>query len=279
MNKKVKDAIKKNFINPLKYGCRKSLNKLKVNINIKHKETERLLRQSLNTLDNVENNLNNYKFVDANILMRSAFEYMLTAYLIEEQDDAFNEFINIKIGNKRKLTRPNNMVEYFSKHIKVICKDIFKGEHDKTIQSSFANFYDYLCRYTHASLFVIINFEYKNDEQKKIIKQYMLENFYFIKLLLYFLIKYYTKDDEYKIEVSNISFSAILNRIDIEEKVMKNPKTFRDINDLFYKEQNKEYFDERKEEINKYKRERKKLSEDVQNKPSLFINALKEFLK
>lgn len=104
----VRDAIYRNFINPLNVGIKdnlKSLNK----INVNHEETKSLLRQVNKTLNNSNSLLKRNNFIDSNSLLRCAIEYLAMAMLIEENEDIYNEYIDL-YPEERIFTAPTKMV-------------------------------------------------------------------------------------------------------------------------------------------------------------------------
>ena len=82
----IDQAINKRFIKPLNENCKEGIKKLHKS-KLKHMETIGLLTQAFNTINNSENNLKKYNFVDACTLLRASLEYMIMAYMIEDDEE------------------------------------------------------------------------------------------------------------------------------------------------------------------------------------------------
>ena len=91
-NKTINNAINRKFIRPLKDGCIYNVSKLENEKRTKHHETISLLKQAHKTLINVDYNLKSYNLVDANTLLRSSFEYIMMAMMIQFDENVYNEF-------------------------------------------------------------------------------------------------------------------------------------------------------------------------------------------
>ena len=91
----IDQAINKRFIKPLNENCKEGIKKLHKS-KLKHMETIGLLTQAFNTINNSENNLKKYNFVDACTLLRASLEYMIMAYMIEDDEEIYFRFYLIK---------------------------------------------------------------------------------------------------------------------------------------------------------------------------------------
>ena len=91
-NKTINNAINRKFIRPLKDGCVYNVSKLENERRTKHNETISLLKQAHKTLINVDYNLKCYNLVDANTLLRSSFEYIMMAMMIQFDENVYNVY-------------------------------------------------------------------------------------------------------------------------------------------------------------------------------------------
>ena len=100
--KKIVNAIKRKVIKPIKDGNKENIKKIKNNKKINHQETIGLLLQAYETLNNTEKNLNNYRIVDACVLMRFAFEYIAMGMVIQFDEETFSEFKKLGLEERDK---------------------------------------------------------------------------------------------------------------------------------------------------------------------------------
>lgn len=85
-------TITTKFIEPLEKSCKNSVKRLKT-AKVKHIESIRLINQAYKTIKNSEKNLNNYNFVDSYTLLRASLEYIVMSYMIEVEENTYNEFL------------------------------------------------------------------------------------------------------------------------------------------------------------------------------------------
>ena len=198
-NKKINLAIKRKFIRPLNDGIKYNINMLNKEKRVKYKETISLLTQSYNTLNSIEYLLKSGSLVDANSLLRSSFEYILVGMMLQFEDNVFNEFINLSIDDEkaRDYTKIQKLINKFKTHLNGISSDLFKEFNKKEKGNMLTDLYDKLCKFTHSSLFVTTIVEIKNNDDKEILKMLNYQNFYFIKILLFCCLKYFTNDKEH----------------------------------------------------------------------------------
>lgn len=228
--------LKKKLVYKLDRNCKKSILELR-NSNVKHKETIGLLNQSYNTIKNSETNLKKYNFVDANSLLRAAFEYMIMAIMIEDKDDIYNEFLilsNTDIVLTRKYTVINTLLQKFGKKLKVISPTLFYDTTNKEREKLMTDLYDLLCKYTHANLVVSIFDKIKNDNEKEILRLLMSYNLYLIKLILLDCLQYLNHNSNKHIDEHTISLGILLNIIKIANIIKSNNINFEKFTKLLY---------------------------------------------
>lgn len=275
-DEKINKAIKKKFISPLKDGCNYNIAKLERERRTNHSETISLLKQAHKTLINVDFNLKNYNFVDANILLRSAFEYIMMAMMIQFDEKVYNEFI--ALGMVRDKTRVCEIIDKFRTHMNEICEPAFKdiNRRDKLVLLN--ELYDKMCNFTHSSLIVSTVININSLNEKKVLQLFMYQNYYFIELLLFLCLKYFTNDVEHYIELRSVGFSFIFFLIEACNKIKKYNMDFSKYNNLLYYNKNIEYFKKGKPEMEKLSNEINEFINGVQNDSKKLYTELLEFL-
>lgn len=273
----VDKAIKRKFIRPLNDGCKYNVNKLNNEQRVKHNETISLLTQANETLMNVDYNLKNYKLVDASTLLRSSFEYIMMAMMIQFDDRVYNEFITL--GIERDKTRVCEIIDKFRTHMNEICSDMYQDLNRKEKLEMLTELYDKMCNFTHSTPIVSTMIEVKSSKEKEIFKLLMYQNYYFLKILLFHCLKYFTSDNSHYLELRSISFTYMFMLVEINNKIKRYNIDFSKYNDLLYYDRNVEYFEKNKKESKKINDELIELSEDIKNNEDIFIEELKMFLK
>lgn len=279
-NKIVSSAIRRKFIRPLNAGIEHNINKIDHEKRVKHKETISLLKQSYHTLNNVENLLKGNSIVDANSLLRSSFEYILVGMMLQFDDNVFNEFINLSIDddNARDSTKILRLINKFKIHLNEISEELFKDFNRVEKGVMLTELYDKLSKFTHGTLFVTILVEMKSKDDKEILKMLNYQNLYFIKILLFCCLKYFTNDKKHYIEMDNMAFSLMFYYLIIGEKLKNREMTFKKYNEFLYEDKNEKYFKKNKKVAEQMQKEILCLNdEEIDNEA--FIEALKRFLK
>ena len=275
--KTINDAIKKRFIKPLDAGCKYNINKLNNDQKVKHNETISLLTQAHETLINVYNNLKCNRLVDANTLLRSAFEYIMTGMMIQFDGKVYEEFITL--GIEKDKTKINKIISKFRTHMNEICSEIYQNINRKEKLEILTELYEKLCNFTHSSLIVSTIIEIKNPKEKEIIQKLMLQNYYSLKLLLFNCLKYFTSDKKHYLELSNIGLSFMFMMIEINNKIKENNIDFSKYNDFLYHDKNTGYLEKDKQKFKKIEDELIELKEDIKNNEDTFTKELIMFIK
>lgn len=276
-NKTINNAINRKFIRPLKDGCIYNVSKLDNEKKTKHNETISLLKQAHKTLINVDYNLKNYNLVDANILLRSSFEYIMMAMMIQFDEQVYNEFIIL--GIERDKTRVCEIIDKFKTHMNEICATIFKDINRKEKLSILTELYDKMCNFTHSTLIVSTIIEINSPKEKEIFQLLIYQNYYFLKMLLFLCLKYFTNDNKHYLELRSVVFTYMFLWININNKIKEYKIDFSKYNDLLYYDKNAGYFEKDKKETEKLSIEINEFKNDVQNNFEKFYEELIEFLK
>ena len=123
-----KDMLKQvneNFVKVMRKSIKNDLLELNKNANLK-KETINLLIQSNSTLKNVHYLVKQKSIVDANTLLRSSFENLIMAMMINCDENVYNEFIDLSINDQtRCTTKPQTLRNNFRKVLKDLNCDLF----------------------------------------------------------------------------------------------------------------------------------------------------------
>lgn len=274
---KVQNAIRRKFIRPLNDGCIYNVKKLNNERKTKHDETISLLTQANETLINVDYNLKNYKLVDANTLLRASFEYIMMGVMIQFDEKVYEEFT--KLGIERDRTRVCEIIDKFRTHMNDICEEVFKDINRKEKLAMLTELYDKMCNFTHSTLIVSTMIEIKSMKEKEVFKLLMYQNYYFLKMLLFFSLQYFTSDKKHYLELRSIGFTYLFMMLDIGNKINNYGIDFSKYNDLLYYDKNIEYFEKDKKEAKKLKEEIIEFNEQLNENQDKFKEELIEFLK
>lgn len=278
--KKVKSSIRRKFIKPLNDGIKYNINKLDKEKRVKYNETISLLKQSYQTLNNVEMLLKSDSIVDANSLLRSSFEYILVGMMVQFDNSVFNEFINLSIddNNERDSTKILRLINRFKTHLNEISAELFEDFNRVEKGDMLTDLYNKLSKFTHGSLFVTTLVEIKNKDDIEMLKMLNYQNFYFVKILLFCCLKYFTNDKKHYIEENNFGFCIMFNYLYIGERLKNKEMTFKKYDEFLYKDKNKKYFEKNKKYVEKIQKETLYLNDEkIDDKK--FMEALKKFLK
>ena len=233
---KIRNSIKRKFIRPLNDGCVYNVKKLNKERKVKHDETISLLTQANETLINVDYNLKNYKLVDANVLLRSSFEYIMMGMMLQFDESVYEEFTTL--GVERDKTRVCEIIDKFRTHMNEICEEFYKDLNRKEKLEMLTELYDKMCNFTHSTLIVSTMIEVKNTREKEIFQLLMYQNYYFLKMLLFFSLKYFTSDKTHYLELRSIIFTYLFMIIEINDKIKEYKIDFSKYNNLLYYDKN-----------------------------------------
>ncbi len=276
-NDEINRAIRKKFIRPLNDGIKYNINKLNIEKRVKYKKTISLLTQAYTTLSSIEYLLNSGRLVDANTLLRSSFEYILVGMMLQFEDNVYYEFINLSIDdeNSRDYTKIQKLINKFKTHLNEISMDLFKDFNRKEKGDMLTELYDKLCKFTHSTLFVTTLVEIKNNDDKEVLKMLNYQNFYFVKVLLFCCLKYFTNDKKHYLYKENMALSFLFNFFLVGVKLKNSKLTFEKYNNLLYLDNNVKFFNKYDEDLSKTKELFISLKNDIDN--DAFLKALNEF--
>ena len=153
--------------------------------------------------------------------------------------------------------------------------DLFKDFNRKEKGDILTELYDKLCKFTHSTLFVTTLVEIKNNDDKEVLKMLNYQNFYFVKVLLFCCLKYFTNDKKHYLYKENMALSFLFNFFLVGIKLKNSKLTFEKYNNLLYLDDNVKFFDKYGEYLSKTKELFISLKNDIDN--DSFLKALNEF--
>lgn len=275
-------TITTKFIEPLEKSCKNSVKRLKT-AKVKHIESIRLINQAYKTIKNSEKNLNKYNFVDAYTLLRASLEYIVMSYMIEVEENTYNEFLilsNNDIKLERKYTVINTLLQKFGKRLNKISNNLFTDTTVKQREKIMVDLYDILCKYTHASIVVSTFNEIKDSNEKEIVRLILSYNFYFIKLILFECLKFLNNDNKEYIDEKTIGLSLFLSIIKLVNLIQTNNIKFDKIKQFFYYDTiNSEFYTYYKDGLEKIKKEISESIVEFKGKEIKINQILDEFMK
>ena len=270
---------KTKFVNVMRRYVNKFFKDLENDKEFKRPETVNLLNQTRKTLKNVYKFIKNKEVVDANSLLRSAFENLIMGMMINESEDTYKEFINLSIDDTtRKLTKPQKLRNDFRKVLRKLDGDLFVEMSNKNLKDLLDEFYDKMCLFTHSTIVVNAMIEIEKDDDLDIYVIALKQNTYFVEMLLYLCLKYLCNYDKDPINITYVVLGWYVLISDVpKEKVT--PEKMEKLNKLLYADFNKEYLEKNKENVDFLTEEAKKLQEDIQKNPTGFVELLTKLVK
>lgn len=269
--------VKNKFIRPMR-----TYNKKYIDILYSKKDTKRetinLLNQTNTTLKNVHKLIINKSIVDANVLLRASFENLIMGMMITENENVYNEFINLDINDKnRKYTKPQYLRNHFRKIIRKIDDEIFYDISNTELKSLLDEFYNKLCLFTHSTLIVNAMVELKNDNIDIYIFA-LKQNAYFVEILLYLCLDYLVGATNNQINLIYILIGWCIILTDIDKEKIDD-EHIKKLKGLMYLEINEDYFNEISGEAKKIKQEALKIQKEIELNPIIILEILSEIIK
>lgn len=270
---------KTKFVMVMRRYINKFFKDLENNKEFKRPETINLLNQTRKTLKNVHKFINSKEVVDANSLLRSAFENLIMGMMINESENTYKEFINLSIDDTtRQYTKPQKLRNDFRKVLRKLDGDLFIEMSNRNLKDMLDEFYDKMCLFTHSSMVVNAMIEIEKDDDLDIYFIALKQNTYFVEILLYLCLKYLCNYKKDPIDITYIVLGWYVLISDVpKEKVT--PENMEKLNKLLYADFNKEYLEKNKENVDFLTEEANKLQEDIQKNPTGFVELLTKLVK
>lgn len=270
---------KTKFVNVMRRYVNKFFKDLENDKEFKRPETVNLLNQTRKTLKNVHKFVKNKEVVDANSLLRSAFENIIMGMMINESEDTYKEFINLSIDDTtRQYTKPQKLRNDFRKVLRKLDGDLFIEMSNKNLKDMLDEFYDKMCLFTHSTIVVNAMIEIEKDDDLDIYVIALKQSAYFVEMLLYLCLKYLCNYNKDPIDITYVVLGWYVLISDVpKEKVT--PEKMEKLNKLLYANFNKEYLEKNKEKVDFLTEGAKKLQEDIQKNPTGFVELLTSLVK
>lgn len=270
---------KTKFVMVMRRYINKFFKDLENNKEFKRPETINLLNQTRKTLKNVHKFINSKEVVDANSLLRSAFENLIMGMMINESENTYKEFINLSIDDTtRQYTKPQKLRNDFRKVLRKLDGDLFIEMSNRNLKDMLDEFYDKMCLFTHSSIVVNAMIEIEKDDDLDIYVIALKQNTYFVEMLLYLCLKYLCNYKKDPIDITYVVLGWYVLISDVpKEKVT--PEKMEKLNKLLYADFNKEYLEKNKENVDFLTEEANKLQEDIQKNPTGFVELLTKLVK
>ena len=272
-----KKKVKSKAIIPIRLYNTSTLKKLYNESNIKT-ETINLLNQCNITLKNIHKLIKEKSLVDANTLLRSCFENLTMAMVINFDEDVYKEFIDLNITDEtRKKTKPQHVRNEFRKVLRLSDSGIVDDISNKQLKIMFDEFYEKLCLFTHSTLIVNAMVEIKKDKLDDIYAFAIKQNTYFLEIILYICLKYLNNSNKYiKFMYIFIGYYIMLSEINKENLI---PENIEKLKKYLYFDLNKTYFNKNQKEVDMLKNEMVELKKMIEDNPIGIINVLTEIIK
>ena len=279
LKKLARKKCKTKFVMLMRRYINKFFKELENNKEFKRPETINLLNQTRKTLKNVHKFINSKEVVDANSLLRSAFENLIIGMMINESENTYKEFINLSIDDTtRQYTKPQKLRNDFRKVLRKLDGDLFIEMSNRNLKDMLDEFYDKMCLFTHSSIVVNAMIEIEKDDDLDIYFIALKQNTYFVEMLLYLCLKYLCNYKKDPIDITYIVLGWYVLISDVsKEKVT--PEKMEKLNKLLYVDFNKEYLEKNKENVDFLTEEANKLQEDIQKNPTGFVELLTKLVK
>lgn len=270
---------KTKFVMLMRRYINKFFKDLENNKEFKRPETINLLNQTRKTLKNVHKFINSKEVVDANSLLRSAFENLIMGMMINESENTYKEFINLSIDDTtRQYTKSQKLRNDFRKVLRKLDGDLFIEMSNRNIKDMLDEFYDKMCLFTHSSIVVNAMIEIEKDDDLDIYFIALKQNTYFVEMLLYLCLKYLCNYKKDPIDITYIVLGWYVLISDVPKERVT-PEKMEKLNKLLYADFNKEYLEKNKENVDFLTEEANKLQEDIQKNPTGFVELLTKLVK
>lgn len=267
------------FIAVMRKYINKFLKKLENNQNFEKIETVNLLNQTRKTLKNVHKLIKIKEIVDANSLLRTAFENLIMGMMINENEDIYKEFIDLSINDiTRKLTKPQKLRNDFRKVLRELDGNFFDEMSNRNLKYMLDEFYNKMCLFTHSTLLVNAMVEMEKDDNLDMCVIALKQNTYFLEILLYLCLKHLCNHKKDPIDITYVVLGWYILISDVPREKLT-PEKIEKLNKLLYADFNKEYLDKSKESVEFLIEETKKMKEYIQSNPTMCIDFLVLIIK
>ena len=265
------------FINVMRRYINKYIMLLNNDKNIKIEVTN-LIIQSNKTLKNINKLIKNNSICDANSLLRSSFENVMTAMVIFYNELAYKEFINLSVNyHDRKYTTPFQIRELFSEILLNLESDSFDDISNEQLNAMINNMYDNLCKFAHSSLMVnaVIEFEKQDNLELYIVE--LKQNVLFIEFLIYLCLKHLSNSNERPLDITYLALRFLVLYTEVPKEKLTS-ENLENLHSLLHFNENKKYFNSKKNRSDLLLNDIKELQQFIEDNPLSILEILKEYL-
>lgn len=241
--------VKNNYIYKMRNVSTRLLNNIKPNM-INHKESINLLFQAKYTIKNIHALLNRKQFVDANALLRSAFENTAMAMAIDSDEDVYNEFIDLSIDDSTRIhTNPGNIIKIFRKVFKNLDSELIGDISNTMLKKIFDDFYDHLCNFAHSSSLVNFVIEFQKHESIDMFISLFKIDVYFLETVIYLCAKKIAGSEIDYINLIDLILGYYILQYDIISAKI-DPAILEKYKEIFHFEENLDFIKKETQKIN-----------------------------
>lgn len=272
------NIINKNFISEINDMIDEYINIIKKDKNIK-KETCNLLFQSRRTLKNVNEFIDKKEIVDANSLLRSAFENIIMAMIINNNENTYEEFIDLSINDEtRKYTKPQKLRNDFRRILKSINTGLFKEINSRKVKDMLDEYYDKLCLFTHSTLIVNAIAELNKTDNISLYLFALKQNYYFLVIIYYLCLRSLTNYYDKEIDYNYVWMGMFLLMADIDKKELSEENISK-LKEILYFDINEKYVENNRQAIEILKKEMEEFNKDLESNPLVLIEFVKNIME
>ena len=233
----IRKQVKNNYIYKMRQVSSRLLNKIPFD-KVNHKESINLLFQSKYTVKNIHILLNRKQFVDANALLRTAFENVCMAMAINYDENVYDEFMDLSINEStRNYTKPSNTIKVFRTIFKDLSTELIGDISNTKSKKMFDDFYDHLCNFTHSSSLVNFVIEFQKQESIDMFISLFKIDVYFLETVIYLCAKKLAKNEKNYIDLSNLILGYYILQYDIISAKI-DPAILEKYKEIFHYEEN-----------------------------------------
>ena len=280
--KQIKELLRNKCMNNFVFKMRRYINKLiktlEKNESFKRTETINLLKQSEQTILNVFKLVKNKSVVDANCLLRSAFENIIMGMMIYYDEDTYNEFIDLSIDeDTRNYTKPHKLRKNFRKILRQLDGDFFLDINNRNLKEMLDDFYNQMCSYAHSSLFVnaVVEMEKNNNLDAYVVG--IKWDTYFVEFLLYLCLKKLCNYSKEPLDYSYTIIGFFILVSDIPPETTTNNYN-SEVYKLLYGDNNKKFLDKNKKNTDFLINKMKELQKMVQDNPETITQLINRII-
>ncbi len=229
-----------------------------------------LLNQASTFINLANSLLGNNSLVNINSLLRNALEYIARGFIINFDDDSYQEFKRLEYkenkDNKKDKDNDKNKdkdkvkdssvtvtIKKFRKKLKDINKELF-GNYSNRQLDILIDMYDNLCLYIHPTVISNLITEIERNHDDDIFILITKVNIDFIKVILCSCICYLVNDNEFSIDYGYLilKYLIMLSNTDLNKYTKENLEKYYD---MIYLDTNIKYIQNNRKKLIRFKKD------------------------